>query len=127
MKLFAGRTLRRFTEPVNESSGNGTATATEVVTNAGEADLVTSEARGAFRRTYHKPVIDLDVRASLVPSATPGHSHLYVDVPITWEKYERLLEALVDCGIVEPGYLGASKERGFTAVRVPWRPKGVTS
>lgn len=67
----------------------------------------------------HAPVIDFDVPARLVPSSTPGNSHLYIDVAMSWEKYEALLQALVDAGVVEPGYLGASRERRATFVRMP--------
>lgn len=122
MKLFKGRILRRFTEDPTPSSRAyyGRATATEVVTNPGDADVVSSDLPGTKR---HLPVIDLDVPCTLVPSATPGHSHLYIDVSMTWAKFEAILVALVDAGVVERGYLEASRKRGHTSVRVPWKPK----
>ena len=67
----------------------------------------------------HSPVLDIDVPHYLIPSSTEGHSHLYIDVPMPWDKYVKLLEVLADCGIIEPGYLRASLARGFTAVRLP--------
>jgi len=33
----------------------------------------------------HAPCIDLDVPAMLVPSSTPGHSHLYIDIEVPWK------------------------------------------
>ena len=33
---------------------------------------------------------------------------------------KRILEALRAAGIVEPGYVGASEARGYTAIRLPW-------
>lgn len=72
----------------------------------------------------HWPVIDIDVPAHLVPSSTPGHSHLYIDVPVPGEQYWALLEALADAGIVQPGYVGACWSRGYTSVRLPWVRKG---
>lgn len=71
----------------------------------------------------HAPVLDIDVPARMVPSSTPGKHHLYIDVEMSWEQYERLLHVLADVGIIERGYLGASKERKFTAVRLPWIKK----
>ncbi len=68
----------------------------------------------------HTVAIDVDHKVVALHSTTPGHYHLYIDVPMTWEKYERLLEAMVDCGIVEEGYLEASRIRRATFLRLPW-------
>lgn len=73
----------------------------------------------------HLPVIDLDLPASLVPSATPGHHHLYLDTPVTWEQYRAILKALAEAGIVQWGYHDSTVERGFGSVRHPDRPKQV--
>lgn len=71
----------------------------------------------------HRPVLDLDLPAQLVPSSTPGHFHLYLDVEVAHWPYMALLEALEHAGIIEPGYSRASQERGYTAVRLPWVTK----
>lgn len=84
---------------------------------AGAANVITSLITGS---DLHKPVIDLDLAAKLVPSSTPGHFHLFIDREMPWETYVELLEALVKAGLVEPGYVDASRERGYTAVRLPW-------
>lgn len=68
----------------------------------------------------HAPVLDIDVPAFLVPSSTPGHSHLYIDQPMHWDQYAELLKALGYAGVLEPGYVGASLAREHTAVRLPW-------
>lgn len=73
----------------------------------------------------HKLVIDLDLPAKLIESTTPGHYHLYVDKLIPTDKYFALLKALANAGLIEPGYLGASEARGYTAVRLPWVKKKV--
>ena len=73
----------------------------------------------------HYPCIDIDIPIRLVPSSTPGHSHLYVDEPITWDTYKNLLVALAEAGIVEEGYLNASVYQGGTTVRMPHVKKGV--
>lgn len=67
----------------------------------------------------HAPLLDLDVPARLVPSSTPGHSHLYVDVPMTWRRYRRLLKALTKAGLIERGFYRASVARRQTMVRKP--------
>jgi hypothetical protein len=71
----------------------------------------------------HIVAVDVDHKVVSLSSGTEGHHHLYIDVPMTWEKYEALLVAMVDCGIVEPGYLEASRIRRATFLRVPWVPK----
>lgn len=74
----------------------------------------------------HAVVLDIDHPAWLVESSTPGHFHLYIDVPggIENEKYMPLLGALADVGIIEPGYASASQARGHSDVRLPWIKKG---
>ena len=73
----------------------------------------------------HALVLDIDHPSWLMPSTTPGHFHLYVDVPggISKTDYANLLDALANAGVIEPGYAGASKARGFTSVRFPWIEK----
>lgn len=68
----------------------------------------------------HAPVLDVDLPAFLVPSSTPGHSHLYIDQPMPWEQYAEILKALGTAGVLEYGYVGASLAREHTAVRLPW-------
>lgn len=71
----------------------------------------------------HAVVLDLDVPAYLIPSSTPGHSHLYIDVEIEEELYFKLLDVLAEARVVEAGYVGASKRRGSTCLRLPWVKK----
>lgn len=78
----------------------------------------------AGAKEFHRPVLDIDFPAKLVPSSTPGRFHLYLDKPMSWAAYEKLLTALADAGIVERGYVRASIERGATFVRLPWIKKG---
>ena len=59
-------------------------------------------------------------RAFVVPSTTPGHGHLYVDKLMDWPTYQKLLNKLVELEVLEPGYVGASEDRGWTCVRLPW-------
>jgi hypothetical protein len=72
---------------------------------------------------WHYPVLDIDLPVFAIPSSTHGHTHLYVDRAMSWPKLVRLLDVLVEVGLVEKGYAEASKARGFTAVRLPWVSK----
>lgn len=75
--------------------------------------------------TFHRPVLDLDFDAALVPSSSAGHHHLYLDKVLTWSDYVKLLNVLAEVGLIEPGYRDASIAREFTAVRLPWITKAV--
>jgi len=68
----------------------------------------------------HYPVIDIDHPIRTVRSSTEGHSHLYIDVPMTTEVYMALLDALVAAGLVEAGFAEGSKRRGHSDLRLPW-------
>lgn len=67
----------------------------------------------------HAPVLDLDIPHTLIPSSTPGHSHLYLDVEMSWWKYRVLLWALRFTNIIEPGYYQMATFRRQTLVRRP--------
>jgi hypothetical protein len=71
----------------------------------------------------HKIAIDLDCSHVYVPSTTPGHGHLIVDVDLSWYAYENLLEHLARVGVLEPGYVSAAKHRKATWLRTPWTRK----
>ena len=85
------------------------------------ANVVTS--RRIDNPDRHALLLDLDVPAYLVPSSTEGHSHLYIDVSIEHDKWECLMECLSDAGVIERGYAGASEQRGFATLRLPWVKK----
>lgn len=102
----------------------------EQIGNPADAEIVSSTMREHhFFQPYggpgsrHKVLIDIDMPVLAVPSTTPGHYHLYIDKMLTWPQYVRLLEVLGEVGIVEEGYVEASKRRGCTHLRVPWLAK----
>ena len=101
----------------------------EVVTDLSEANVVSSLAPDfpAAVSPWHRPVLDLDIPAFLVPSSTPGHSHLYIDHEVPDDVFWRLCDALAEAGILQEGYVSASKSRGYTSVRLPWIKKGATA
>ena len=88
------------------------------VVDQDNANLVSSKCASG----KHAPVIDVDIPIYVVPSSQLGHHHLYIDKEISWNNYVRILKALESAGIIETGYLKASLEREYTAVR----PIGVT-
>ena len=88
------------------------------------ANVITSRVAGT---EMHKPLLDIDLPIKVVPSSTPGHSHLYVDKELAWDAYLALLDALAEAGLVEPGYVSASRSRGFTSLRLPWIRKATNS
>jgi hypothetical protein len=89
-----------------------------------DADIITSKVEG--ENDWHKPILDIDFGAQLIPSSTPGHFHLYLDKAMSWYQYKKLLSALRQAGIIEPGYQQASVNRGYSAVRLPWIDKPKT-
>lgn len=74
----------------------------------------------------HAPALDIDVPHSLTPSSTPGHGHLFIDVPMPWKKYKKLLKVMGECGILEKGYVDASIRRKGSFLRLPWIKKVTT-
>jgi hypothetical protein len=125
---FPGNALRRVDPEMTEYGDSP-----ELVTELAEANLVTSEMighrgpetplswlEGPDGPTMHRLVIDIDHRVKVVESTTPGHFHLYIDVPMGWDRALGVLTAMADAGVVEPGYVAASEARGYTAVRLPW-------
>lgn len=71
----------------------------------------------------HRPVLDIDIPARLIPSTTPGHHHLYLGVDMTWRQYEDIINALANAKVIEEGYARAALNRKATFVRLPWVAK----
>lgn len=87
--------------------------------NVRDAELIASlNANGK-----HRPLLDIDFPAAVIPSSTEGHCHLYIDKELEWKDYQKLLNVLADLGIIEHGYRGASLARGYSALRLPWIKK----
>jgi hypothetical protein len=75
---------------------------------------------------YHIPMIDLDIDSARTESSTPGHSHLWLDKPLTKQQYQKLLNVLHELGIIQTGILNQFDRDGQTCLRVPWVKKGDT-
>lgn len=87
-----------------------------------DANLITS---ATGKGDWHLPVLDLDIPHTYVPSSTEGHGHLYLDTPVKWSDYEKLLRTLARLGILEHGYVEASIAKGATMVRKPGVKKAI--
>lgn len=119
--------MTRFITGLDESSDAPTFQYEDFSTgNLNFANLLTSEPADPFCREagMHAPVIDLDFPCELIPSSTEGHFHLVLDRLIPAEAYFTLLDAMAEAGLVEPGYAGSSRKRGYSAIRLPWIKKG---
>jgi hypothetical protein len=68
---------------------------------------------------FHYPLFDLDYGAVLHDSRTPGHYHLYLDRPIKWRAFKRVLRAMRKAGLIEDGFYKMTKKRGQAFLRVP--------
>lgn len=75
----------------------------------------------------HLPVIDDDLGLFKVfPSVTPGHQHVYIEKPIPWRQYKKLLKLLAKNGLADPEWVKLSLRRGKGFLRVippPPKPK----
>lgn len=99
-----------------------------------EANVVSSELKAGglkadggnlVRVPRHAVLLDLDYPAYLIESSTPGHHHLYLDVPggVKHEDYMELLALLGRIGVIEEGYAEVSIKRGHSDLRLPWVTK----
>lgn len=84
------------------------------------AEAKVSEIESSARRMRLALLLDIDVPAWLVPSSTPGHSHLYVDLTTDQEALVEFLAAARKIGLIQPGYEQMAKDRGFCSLRLPW-------
>lgn len=88
------------------------------------SDIETAELIASLTKNgTHRPLLDIDFPAVVIPSSTEGHCHLYIDKELSWKDYRKLLNLLADLGIIEHGYRGASLARGYSALRLPWIKK----
>lgn len=65
------------------------------------------------------PILDMDFPHRLLPSTTPGHTHLYIDVKMSKWRWFWLMCALKYAGVIELGFFVWSIRRGGNFVRLP--------
>lgn len=106
------------------ASVNYPATPCELGTPLETSNVVTSRSSVDEDGTvWHKPVLDIDFPVRVAPSSTPGHFHLFLDREMTGDQFFELIDALNSADVLQSGYVEASMQRGFTAVRLPWIKK----
>lgn len=91
-----------------------------------DADVVSSVLRDPVNgKDRHIVTLDIDYPAYVVESSTPGHFHVYLDVPggLPEDDYMQLLDLLGKLGIIEQGYANVSQWRRRTDLRLPWVSK----
>jgi hypothetical protein len=120
----SGTLFRRFTfksdGPLRQDSRQAGVARTVTPAPEHESNLVSSLYHDSLTQMdEHMPVLDIDVPCRLEPSSTPGHHHLYIDKPMSWETYQGLLEALCSAGVIEHGFHEYSVNLGATFVRKP--------
>lgn len=91
-----------------------------------DADVISSQIKRPFGAQTHVVALDVDYPVHVVESSTPGHFHLYMEVPggIPHEGYMALVALLGHLRIIEPNYASVSIQRGHTDLRLPWVRKG---
>jgi hypothetical protein len=128
LRFINTRVLYRVLDWSGGGSQAGNTDSRERVGTLSDANVVSSKriAPGANDgETRHSLVLDIDHPAWLIPSTTPGHYHLYIDVPggLNESMYFAVLELLARAGVIEEGYANASKARGYSSARLPWIEK----
>lgn len=95
-----------------------------VVDHINDANVVSSELKSVWGEgeKRHAVLLDIDYPAYLIPSSSPNHYHLYLDVPggVGHDDYMELLALLGRLGIIEHGYAEVSIKRGNSDLRLPW-------
>lgn len=86
-----------------------------------KANLISSKVKGTTR---HRPILDIDFPASLIPSSTEGHSHLYLDKELTEDEMGKLVTTLWEVGIIADGNLNQWHRSKRLFLRLPWVKKG---
>lgn len=127
---FAGKArLDDEGRPIFDTKGDVYKTYAEpVVASVDEANVITSAVEDEIDgEILHAPVLDFDFPCELWPSTTLNHHHLVINKTMTWSQYRLLLTAMEMAGLLEEGYVSASLQRGYTAIRTPGEKKVVSS
>lgn len=90
----------------------------------GSGNLFSSELALVGYKGAHAPTLDIDFPCELIESSTEGHFHLYIDVPMSWDTYEELLVAMMNAGLLQPGFVSLSIARKASYLRKPGVTKG---
>ncbi len=68
---------------------------------------------------FHAPALDIDgIHCELKPSSTKGNFHLYIDKPMSWSHYVKLLAVLREVGIIDDDFYNCSIQDKKTMLRI---------
>ena len=79
-------------------------------------NLMSSQIKGS---TSHYLILDIDHPAWLVPSSTPGHSHLFIDKKVKSEAFKDIIESLHSGGLLADGNMRQLYAYGSQFLRLP--------
>lgn len=91
--------------------------------DSGDPEVLIADLIGWLEHNVHISAMRSDFY--VVPSTTPGHFHLYVELALTWDKYIAMLSWLDSRTWVEHHYVRASIKHGATFVRPPGHRKPI--
>lgn len=114
--MFGSERLYYRVDDLNGSDAPLTGEELRIPCSKEEANLVGSLCEDGM----HRPVLDIDLPCRLVPSSTPGHFHLYLELPMVEERFMALVEALGTAGVVSAFYSKAVQARRQSFVRCEW-------
>ena len=67
----------------------------------------------------HFPLLYLNCQARLIPSATEGHFNLYLDHPMSWKRYKRLMRSMVKAGLLDREFYRKARKHYQAFVETP--------
>ncbi|WP_263729996.1 hypothetical protein [Cellulomonas sp. SG140] len=77
-------------------------------------------ARGWDGESRYALLLDLDTAVHVAKSSS-GNTHLYVDVSMTKEQHDAVMDALAKAGVIEAGFARSGIRSTFgTTLRLPW-------
>ncbi len=85
-----------------------------------DANLISSERIDG----KHLLMLDIDHEHYYAESSTPGHAYLVIHHELDQEAMLEILTVLGKHGIVQTGFMQATLDRGFSALRMPGVSKG---
>jgi hypothetical protein len=115
--------LRRSDLSADSGEDHASSRKPEPLADLATANLITSVRRSDEGLKKHALLLDLDVPHVYLPSSTPGHGHLMIDLQLNHREWETVMLALADAEVLEKGYVDASIARGYSALRLPWIKK----
>lgn len=90
------------------------------INNVEESDYYDSVLTGSLTtKNNHRPVLDFDFPCQLIESSTLGHYHFYIDTPMTWRRYYKLLVAMEKAGLIQKKFLAIARKNKQTMVFLP--------